>query len=98
MLAKLGEGDSDTIWMVLTSTARPRNDARRAEQEGVPLGGRIEGVRAVLTGHAIVDEVSRTENVWHIDTGAGFLNGRLTLARIDTDPIETLTVAIAPGR
>ena len=98
MLAKLVEGDSDTIWMALTSTARARNDARRAEQEGVPLGGRIEGVRAVLTGHAIVDEVTTTVNVWHIDTGAGLRNGRLTLARIDTDPIETLTVGTAPAR
>ena len=59
----------------------------------MPLGGCIEGVRAVLTGHTIVDEVIATGNVWHIDTGAGFPNGRLTLARIDTDPIETLTVA-----
>ena len=98
MLAKLVEGDSDTIWMALTSTARARNDARRAEQEGVPLDGPIEGVRAVLTGHAIVDEVTTTVNVWHIDTGAGFRNGRLTLARIDTDPIETLTVGTAPAR
>ena len=98
MLAKLVIGDSDTIWMALTSTARARNDARRAEQEGVPLDGEIDGVRAVLTGHAIVDEVTRTENVWHIDTGAGFRNGRLTLARIDTDPIETLTVGTAPAR
>ena len=93
MLAKLAVGDSDTIWTALASTARARNDARRAEQEAVPLGGCIEGVRAVLTGHTIVDEVIATGNVWHIDTGAGFPNGRLTLARIDTDPIETLTVA-----
>ena len=54
--------------------------------------------RAVLTGHAIVDEVTKTGNVWHIDTGAGFRNGRLTLARIDIDPIETLTVGTAPRR
>ena len=98
MLAKLVIGDGDTIWTALESTARARNDARRAEQEGVPLDGRIEGVRAVLTGHTIVDEVTKTGNVWHIDTGAGFRNGRLTLARIDTDPIETLTVATAPRR
>ena len=64
----------------------------------MPLSGRIEGVRAVLTGHAVVNEVTTRGNVWHIDTGAGFRNGRLTLARIDTDPIETLTVATAPGR
>ena len=91
-------GDSDTMSTALESTARARNDAQRAEQEGVPLGGHIASVRAVLTGHAIVDEVTTTGNVWHIDTGAGFRNGRLTLARIDTEPIETLTVATVPGR
>ena len=62
----------------------------------MPLDEPIEGVRAVLTRHAIVDKITKTGNVWHIDTGAGFRNGRLTLARIDTDPIETLTVATAP--
>ena len=93
MLAKLVIGDSDTIWMALTSTARARNDARRAEQEGVPLDGEIDGVRAVLTGHAIVDEVTKTGNVWHIDTGAGGSNGALTLARIDVDPLEIMTMS-----
>ena len=75
------------------SSARAHNDARRAEHEGVPVSGPIDGVRAVITGHTIVENVQRSGNVWHIDTGAGFANGRLTLARIDTDAIETVTRA-----
>ena len=63
-------------------------DARRAEEERVPVDGRVDGVRAVLTGHAVVNDVTATDNVMHIDTGAGFVNGRLTLARIDTEPID----------
>ena len=46
----------------------------------------------MLTGHNIVDEPASGTSVWHIDTGAGFGSGRLTIARIDVDPIETVTV------
>ena len=62
--------------------------------EGVPVEGDILGVRAVMTGHAIGPSVRRTANVWHIDTGAGFPNGKLTIARIDTDPITTVTLDV----
>ena len=79
-LAQLAAGDIDTMWTALNSSARARHDARRAEHDGVPADGRIDGVRAVLTGHTIVADVSVTGNVWHIDTGAGFADGRLTLA------------------
>ena len=47
---------------------------------------RIDALVAELT------EPTTTDNVWHIDTGAGFRNGRLTVARIDVDPIETVTM------
>ena len=93
LLEKLTAGDTDTIWTAINSSARARNDARRAKHEGIPVSGPIDGVRAVITGHTIVENVQRTGNVWHIDTGAGFANGRLTLARIDTDAIETVTRA-----
>ena len=92
MLGRLAAGDPETMGLAIGSNARAHRDARRAGHEGVPVDGLIDGVRAVLTGHAIVAEPFTTANVWHIDTGAGFPNGRLTLARIDVDPIETLTV------
>ena len=92
MFAKIAAGDTDTMWNAINSTARARNDVRRAEHEGVPAEGQIDGVRAVLTGHTIVADVTVTGNVWHIDTGAGFVNGHLTLARTDVDPIDIVTV------
>ena len=92
MLAKLSAGDTDTVWTAMNSSARAHNDTRRAEHEGIPVHGRIDGICAVLTGHTIRHSVTRTDNVWHIDTGAGFRNGALTLARIDVDPIDTVTV------
>ena len=90
MLAQLAAGDTDTMWLAISSTARARNDARRAEYEGVPANGRIDGVRAVLTGHTSLAEVAQTGKVWHIDTGTGSPHGHLTLARIDVDPVETV--------
>ena len=92
MLGHLAAGDPDTMSLATSSSARARHDTRRAGFEGVPVEGRIDGVRAVLTGHAVGAEPFTTANVWHIDTGAGFPNGCLTLARIDVDPIDTLTV------
>ena len=52
----------------------------------MPVDGTIDGLHAVLTG---------TANVLHIDTGSGFRDGRLTLGRVDVDPIETLTMRTA---
>ena len=63
MLAQLGAGDTDTLWLVRTSTARVRQDARRAEHEGVPITGPIDGVRAVLCGHTILRDVTVTGGV-----------------------------------
>ena len=93
MLEQLAAGDTDTMWLALNSTARARADARRAEHEGIPPFGTIEGIRAIVTGHTILDTVRRTDNVWHIDTGAGGSSGALTLARIDVDPIEIMTMS-----
>ena len=93
MLAQLAAGDTDTTWLALNSTARARADARRAEHEGIPVFGTIDGVRASSPDTPSADSVRRTDNVWHIDTGAGGSSGALTLARIDVDPIEIMTMS-----
>lgn len=92
MCTRIENGRTDTIWLAMNSSARAHGDRRRAAEEEVPVDGTIEGVRALLTGHAVVGDVTHTANVLHIDTGSGFRDGRLTLARIDVDPIETLTM------
>ena len=96
MIGKLAAGDTDTLWTALDHTGLARRDRRSAELAGVAFDGQIDGVRAALTGHAILAEVATTRTVWHLDTGAGGPGGRLTLARIDVDPIETVTVECRP--
>ena len=56
--------------------------------------GPVEGVRCVVTGHTPVPEPVWHENVLGIDTGVHITDrgyGRLTIARIDTLEIETVT-------
>ena len=40
----------------------------------------------------VSENPKRTENVWHTDTGAGNPQGKLTIARTDTDAIETVSL------
>ena len=90
-LERLRAGHRDTEWAAMWSNARARGNLEQARYEDIPAEGPILGVRAVMTGHYIVGEPRAVDNVWHLDTGAGVPGGRLTLARIDTDPIETMT-------
>ena len=60
-----------------------------------PTGRRVTGIDRVIAGHDARKQVEQRENMWNIDTGAGFpAMNRLTLARIDVDPpaIETFEV------
>ena len=44
----------------------------------------VEGLRALVHGHFVVDEVDRLANRWNIDTGASFpARDRLTLVQIN---------------
>lgn len=92
-LERLRTGHRDSEWAAMWSNARARGNLEQARYEDIPAEGPILGVRAVMTGHYIVREAHSVDNVWHLDTGAGTPGGRLTLARIDTDPIETVTLA-----
>ena len=97
MLGMLRAGDPDTVWHALENTAIARADRLRAAQDGMPDDGQIDGVRAVITGHTPLFRVACTGNTWHIDTNAGLPGGSLTLAQIDVEPIETVTLATNPG-
>ena len=92
MIELLRAGSGDSGWLALNSTARAKKDEKRAEHEGVPIRGEIFGIRAVMTGHCIATKVRRSANVWHLDTGAGMRGGKLSVARIDQDKIETVTI------
>ena len=94
----LRSDDPNTVRHALDNTAIARADRLRAEQDRVPGDGQIEGVRAVITGHTPLFRVARTGNTWHIDTKAGVPGGSLTLAQIDVEPIETVTLATGAAR
>ena len=60
-----------------------------------PAGAPIEGVRAVVTGHIPRQLVEHDGPWWCIDTGAGMKQpGRLSLLRIDCEPMEAITVDV----
>ena len=72
------------------STALP--GGHRSEWRGRP-GAPIEGVRALVTGHEPVCEAQTGGYWWQIYPGAGFAGfNRLTLLRIDCEPMEPYTV------
>ena len=65
------------------------------EKRGGPTGKPGDGNRSCHCRTRRPNEVEQRENMWSIDTGAGFpAMNRLTLARIDVDPpeIETFDV------
>ena len=65
------------------------------EKRAGPTGNQVTGIDRVIAGHDAREEIKQRENLWSIDTGAGFPGmNRLSLARIDVDPpeIETLDV------
>ena len=60
-----------------------------------PAGAPVEGVRAVVTGHLPREHVEHDGPWWCIDTGAVMKqHGRLSLLRIDSEPMEPLTVDV----
>ena len=62
---------------------------REIGERGGEWSGGCEDVRAVVSGHTPISAPEWKANVLNIDTGAFRPNGRMTLARIDCDPIET---------
>ena len=59
------------------------------EKRSEPTGKQVTGIDRVIAGHDARKQVEQRENLWCIDTGAGFpAMNRLSLARIDVDPPE----------
>ncbi len=91
-LAGDGAADGLTRSRALWSRVYHGRLQREIGETGSEYRGPVEGVRAVLTGHTSTPEPCWRENVLGIDTGVhidrpGF--GRLTIARIDGEDIET---------
>jgi len=65
--AMLGAGTSDDVDTALLGVDAPEDKVRRHRSRPV------EGVRALVHGHFVVDEMEQIGNRWNIDTGAGCL-------------------------
>ena len=62
---------------------------------GTP-GTPVSGVWRLVTGHFVRRRAALDGAWWQIDTGAGFTGrDRLTLLRIDSDPMVTTTLGVA---
>ena len=58
----------------------------------------VEGLRALVHGHFVVDEVERLANRWNIDTGATFPGrDRLTLLQINALRLRSCTFEVDEG-
>ena len=55
----------------------------------------VEGLRALVSGHFVVEEVEVTANRWNLDTGAGFENqNQLSLLEINARELKALTLDV----
>lgn len=55
----------------------------------------VQGLRALVSGHFVVEEVEVTANRWNLDTGAGFENrNRVSLLEINARELRPLTLDV----
>ena len=53
---------------------------------------RVQGLRALISGHFVVEEVEVTANRWNLDTGAGFTGrNRLSLLEVNARELKPVT-------
>ena len=77
---------------------RPRSLATTGTAGTESRGTEVKGVKALVAGHRPYCRPQTDGHWWRIDTGAGFwAEGRLTLLRIDPEPIEWVTVPVKEG-
>ena len=56
----------------------------------------VEGLRALVSGHFVVEAVQTTANRWNLDTGAGFADSnRLSLLEINAPELQAFTFDVA---
>ena len=84
--AMLEAGAPDHVDIALLGPDAPEQEVRRHRSRPVA------GLRALVHGHFVVDEVERVGNRWNIDTGATFARrDRLTLLHVNARRIPPWT-------
>ena len=88
--AMLDAGTPDHVDIALLGLDAPEDEVRRHRSR------LVAGLRALVHGHFVVDEVERIANRWNIDTGATFA-GRdwLTLLQINAPRLRSWTFDVA---
>lgn len=82
----LEAGASDDVDTALLGVDAPADAVRRHRSRPV------EGLRALVHGHFVVDEVEQIGNRWNIDTGAGEPDrNRLTLVHVNSCALQWWT-------
>ena len=88
--AMLEAGAADHVDIALLRVDAPENEVRRHRNRPVA------GLRALVHGHFVVDEVARLANRWNIDTAATFPGrDRLTLVQINAPRLRSWTFDVA---
>lgn len=84
--AMLEEGTPEHVDIALLGIDAPEAEARRHRSRAV------HGLRALVHGHFVVDDVERIANRWNVDTGASFPGrDRLTLLHVNASRIHPRT-------
>ena len=92
-----------TIALLETGSETAIDDALLGFERYTPVIHRmksrpVEGLRALVSGHFVVEEVEVTANRWNLDTGAGFENqNHLSLLEINAREFQPLTLDVWEG-
>ena len=90
--AMLEAGGPDHVDIALLGLDASEEEVRRHRSRPVA------GLRALVHGHFVVDEVERVGNRWNIDTGATFAGrDRLTLLHVNATPLRPWTFDVDEG-
>ena len=82
----LEAGAPDHVDIALLGPDAPEDEVRRHRRRSVT------GLRALVHGHFVLDEVERLANCWNIDTGATFAGrDRLSLVEVNAPELRTWT-------
>ena len=87
--AMIEPGTLDRLDIVLLGIDAPEAEVLRHRSQSV------QGLRALVPGHFVVDAVQRFANRWNINTGASFPGcDRLTLLHVNARRIRARTFAV----
>ena len=83
-LELIEDGSDSVVEIALLGFEEKENSDRARAQP-------VEGLRALVHGHFVVESVEKSTNRWNIDTGAGLPNGLLSLIEVSAQELRSCT-------